>query len=254
MVAGEDSLHGRSQPLTKPRPGPSGSTRSARTHVGNTRAGRTHRHLGHAQSVDTPRCTNTRGVGNRMVELFQVLDAGAHSQRGWGRSLGRETEAGRGGGRRDPPHVAGEDRKTHGGPAGPAAAHGHTEPSASSHPGAPHSPKRPGSCRPRADAGAGRARGRGGGSSSSSKSGSGGPIPAAGWRSVHGRAGARTDRDLARRRQLLLRRSQRSCGGVGRASAPDSAAGPTPAAGPAHDHALCQPRSGTPTSRGIGRR
>lgn len=152
----------------------------------------------------------------------------------WGGKLRR-------GGGRDPPHVAGEDRKTHGGPAGPAAAHGHTEPSASSHPRAPHSPRRPGSCRPRADAGAGRARGSGGGSSSSSKSGSGGPIPAAGWRSVHGRAGARTDRDLARRRQLLSRRSQRSCGGAGRASAPDSATGPTPAAGPAHDHALCQP-------------
>lgn len=89
--------------------------------------------------------------------------------------------------------------------------------------------------------GRGTVVGSGGGSSSSSKSGSGGPIPAAGWRSVHGRAGARTDRDLARRRQLLLLRSQRSCGGAGRASAPDSAVGPTPAASPAHGHALCQP-------------
>lgn len=120
-----------------------------------------------------------------------VPDSGVGGQRGWGRPLGRETEAG---GKRNPPQVACEDRKTHGGPAGPAAAHGHTGPSSCSHPGTPHSPRRPGSCRPRADAGAGRARGSGGGSSNSSKSGSSGPIPAAGWSSVHGRAGARTDR------------------------------------------------------------
>lgn len=123
MVAGEDSLHGRTQPLTKPRPGPSGSTRSARTHVGNTRAGRAHRHLGHAQSVDTPGCTNTRGVDNRMVELSQVLDAGAHSQRGWGRSLGRETEAGRGA-RPAPRSWRGpEDARRARGPCGCARAH-----------------------------------------------------------------------------------------------------------------------------------
>lgn len=70
--------------------------RGAHGHVGNTRARRAHRYLGHAQSVDTRGYANTRGVGNRCLSCpgSLVPDAGTRGQRGWGRSLGRETEAG----------------------------------------------------------------------------------------------------------------------------------------------------------------
>lgn len=156
------------------------------------------------------------------------------------------------GGQRNPPHVAGEDGQTHGGPAGPAAARGHPGPSLCSHPGAPHSPRRPGGCRPRADAGAGRARGSGGGSSNSSKSGSGGPIPAAGWRSVHGRAGARTDGELSQAApappaalSALLRRRRPSFS-TGQRRRPHPPPPAPPMATPSVSHA----RSDTPTSRG----